>query len=81
MMRMAQAELNVRSSNTIMVGDNMDTDVLGGVGMGYQTILVLSGHTRREDLARYAYQPDMILESIAHMPEEMFEVGGILQEA
>jgi NagD protein len=72
MMRMAQDELGTRSADTIMVGDNMDTDVLGGVGMGYQTVLVLSGHTKQEDLARYAYQPDRVVPSVAHLPEELF---------
>jgi len=72
MMRMAQDELGVRSAETIMVGDTMDTDVLGGVGMGYQTVLVLSGHTTREDLKKYAYRPDWIIDSVAHMPEPLF---------
>lgn len=71
MMRMAQDELGVRSAETVMVGDTMDTDVLGGVGMGYKTILVLSGHTRMEDLHQYAYRPDWIIESVAHMPDEI----------
>lgn len=72
MMRMAQIELGVRSSRIVMVGDTMETDILGGVGMGYQTVLVLSGHTTIEDLARYAYQPDFIVESVDNMPEELF---------
>jgi NagD protein len=72
MMRMAQNELGVRSADTIMVGDTMDTDVLGGVGMGYQTVLVLSGHTRREDLANYAYQPDWVIDSVLDMPDALF---------
>jgi NagD protein len=32
--------------------------------MGYRTVLVLSGGTRREDLARYAYRPDVVVDSI-----------------
>jgi len=72
MMRMAQNELGVRSAETVMVGDTMDTDILGGVGMGYQTVLVLSGHTRIDDLHQYAYRPDWIVESVAHMPERLF---------
>lgn len=73
MMRMAQCELGVRSAETVMVGDTMDTDVLGGVGVGYQTILVLSGHTRREDLERYAYRPDWVLDSVADIPALLLE--------
>ena len=39
------------TSETIMIGDTMETDILGGVQMGYRTILVLTGSTKREDLA------------------------------
>jgi NagD protein len=38
--------------------------------MGYRTILVLSGGTRREDLAKYAYQPDLIIDSVADLAED-----------
>ncbi len=44
-----------------MIGDTMETDILGGVNMGYRTVLVLSGGARQEDLTRYAYQPDMVV--------------------
>lgn len=81
MMRMAQDELGVRSSNTVMVGDTMETDILGGVGMGYQTVLVLSGHTKHEELHHYAYRPDWIIESIAHMPEKLYQLDNVLVEA
>jgi NagD protein len=69
MMRQARKELGMATSETIMVGDTMETDILGGVQMGYRTILVLSGGTRREDLARYAYQPDLVIESVAEFEE------------
>ena len=71
MMRMAQLELGVRTRDTVMVGDTMDTDILGGLGMGYRTVLVLSGHTRQSDLCNFAYRPDYVVESVDHMPEEL----------
>jgi NagD protein len=67
MMRFARKELSMATSETIMIGDTMETDILGGVQMGYRTILVLTGSTKREDLARYAYQPDIIVDSIAEL--------------
>ncbi|HEY8668194.1 MAG TPA: HAD-IIA family hydrolase [Tepidisphaeraceae bacterium] len=67
MMRVARKELGLSAGHTIMIGDTMETDILGGVQMGYHTLLVLSGGTRREDLARYAYQPHKVSESIAHL--------------
>jgi NagD protein len=67
MMRAARKELGLVASDTIMIGDTMDTDILGGVQMGYRTVLVLSGTTRREELDRFAYRPDVIVDSIADL--------------
>ena len=65
MMRMARKELGLATSETIMIGDTMETDILGGVQMGYRTVLVLSGGTKRADLDRYAYCPDFVVDSVA----------------
>ncbi|HEY1599946.1 MAG TPA: TIGR01457 family HAD-type hydrolase [Pirellulales bacterium] len=67
MMRAARKELGLRAEEITMIGDTMETDILGGVQLGYRTVLVLSGGTRREDLRHYAYRPDIILESIAEL--------------
>jgi NagD protein len=64
MMRTALNYLDVHSEHTVMVGDRMDTDVIAGVQSGMETILVLSGVTKREDLARYPFQPNQVLESV-----------------
>jgi NagD protein len=42
----------------------MDTDIQGGVQMGYRTILVLSGITKKEELIRYAFKPDLVVGSV-----------------
>jgi NagD protein len=67
MMRAARKELRLSTAETIMIGDTMETDILGGVQMGYRTVLVLSGGTKREDLLRYAYRPDTVVDSIADL--------------
>jgi len=67
MLRGARKELGLSADQTIVIGDTMETDILGGVQMGCRTILVLSGSTRREDLGRYAYRPDLCVDSIADL--------------
>lgn len=70
MMRIAKAELNTRSFNTIMIGDTMETDILGGVQMGFKTVLTLTGSTQMEDLGNFAYSPDHIITSIKDLLDE-----------
>src|SRR5262245_58303083 len=48
MLRAARMELGLTTDQTVVIGDTMETDVLGGVQLGFRTILVLSGGTRRE---------------------------------
>ena len=40
-----------------MVGDRMDTDIVTGMEAGMETILVLSGLTRQEEIERYPLPP------------------------
>jgi NagD protein len=67
MMRTALNYLGVHSENTVMIGDRMDTDVVAGVESGMETILVLSGLTSREEVARFPYQPTRIATSVAEI--------------
>jgi NagD protein len=65
MMRTALRYLNQHSENTTIVGDRMDTDIVAGIESGMETILVLTGVTKREDVDRYPYCPTHILNSVA----------------
>jgi NagD protein len=71
MMRAARKELGLGTDETTMIGDTMETDILGGVQLGFHTILVLSGGTRREDLPRYAYRPEVVVESLSEYAQLM----------
>ncbi len=51
-----------------MIGDTMETDIMGGVQMGYQTVLTLSGGTRREDLVNFAFRPIISLSRSLNWP-------------
>lgn len=64
MMRSARKALGLETSFTTVIGDTMDTDIQGGVQMGYKTILVLSGIAKKEEVNYYAFKPDMIVNTI-----------------
>jgi len=64
MMRLALRQLGVHSDQTIMISDNMKTDIMAGLESGMETVLVLSGVTTREDIERYPYRPTRIVESV-----------------
>jgi NagD protein len=63
--REALRSLDVHSTETAIIGDRMDTDIVAGIESGMETILVLTGVTAREDLVKYPYRPDFIFDSIA----------------
>jgi NagD protein len=67
MIRSALNHLGLHSENTVMIGDRMDTDIVSGVETGLETVLVLTGVTRREEVARYPYQPTHIVDSVADL--------------
>jgi NagD protein len=69
MFRSALNRIEAHSENTAMVGDRMDTDVVAGIEAGLETILVLTGSTRPEDIDRYPYRPSRVLDSIADVIE------------
>lgn len=67
MMRAARKSIGLQTSETVVIGDTMETDVLGGVQMGYRTVLVLSGWSKKEDLNSYAYRADYVLNTVADL--------------
>jgi NagD protein len=69
MMRAARKELGLATEETTIIGDTMETDILGGVQLGFHTILVLSGGTSRDDLPRYAFRPEVIVQSVADLAD------------
>lgn len=67
MMRDALNYLGVHSTNTIVVGDRMDTDVVAGLMSGMETILVLSGVSTKENIHEFPYRPTYIYNSVAEI--------------
>lgn len=65
MMRRALNHIGAHSENTVMVGDRMDTDIIAGMEAGMETVLVLTGVTRAEDVDRFPFRPTQVLPSVA----------------
>ena len=67
MMFLARKKLGVHSANCFMIGDRMDTDIMGGLESGMTTCLVLSGVTDREIMNRFPYQPDYVFNNLGEI--------------
>ncbi len=55
----------------VLIGDSLPVDIAMGQPAGMRTVLVLTGVTRREDLARAEAPPDDVVESIAEVMDRL----------
>ena len=65
MMIYAREMLGVPAEDCVMIGDRMDTDVVGGLEAGMRTCLVLSGVSTRTTIEQFPYRPTYVLDSVA----------------
>jgi NagD protein len=65
MFRSALNRIDAHSESTAMIGDRMDTDVVAGIEAGLETVLVLTGSTRRDEVEKFPFRPSRVLDSIA----------------
>lgn len=63
-MEQALKVLGVPKEDTLMVGDNYDTDILAGMNAGMDTLLVHTGVTTKELLKGYDRQPTYVVDSL-----------------
>src|ERR1700728_900559 len=69
------AELDVAPDDALMIGDDIDADVLGAQASRIGGVLVRTGKFRQEALARSAGQPDHLIDSIADLPALLDELS------
>jgi NagD protein len=67
MMRHALKRLNCHRIEAAIIGDRMDTDIIAGLESEIDTVLVLSGVTRLEDLEKFPYRPKYILKDVGEI--------------
>ena len=64
MLRHGLKKLDCHSADIAFIGDRMDTDIIAGIESNVDTVLVLSGVTKMEDIDRFPYRPKYILNSV-----------------
>ena len=52
------------ASRPLVIGDRLDTDILGGINAGMPTILVLTGVSTREEAESGPIKPDYVVEDL-----------------
>jgi len=64
MFEVAVERLGATPDTTLMIGDRLDTDILGASRAGLRTALVLTGITTAEDAHKSTIRPDAVFEDL-----------------
>jgi len=64
MFKLALQRAGVKPSRAVMVGDQVETDVLGASEAGVHTVLVLSGVETRSTVRRSKLKPELIVDRV-----------------
>ncbi|MCW1835359.1 MULTISPECIES: TIGR01457 family HAD-type hydrolase [Bacillus] len=70
-MEQAMRVLGTDVSETLMVGDNYDTDIMAGMNAGMDTLLVHTGVTTKELLQQVERQPTYVIDSLSEWIERL----------
>jgi 4-nitrophenyl phosphatase len=76
MFEVALEQLGLPAEQVLMVGDNLETDILGGLKAGLQTVLLLTGVAQREDVERLGIEPHHVCADFEELSEMVFGVPG-----
>jgi 4-nitrophenyl phosphatase len=69
----AQERLGSPVENILAVGDRLETDILGGQGVGMPTALLLTGVTSRTMLESSDIQPNYIFDNLGHLSKALLD--------
>lgn len=57
--------IGLEKNEVAMVGDNYKTDILAGIDYGMDTIMTLTGITKRVDLEKFVKKPTFVVEDLS----------------
>ena len=60
----AMQRMKSSPEKTLVIGDRLETDIMGGHRAGCKTVLVLSGVSQKKDLINWEPKPDLVIENI-----------------
>ncbi len=63
--------LGINANEVLVIGDRLETDILGGSRAGCKTALVLTGVAARNDLETWEPSPDVVLENITNLFDDI----------
>lgn len=69
----AVAAMGVPAEQCVMVGDRLDTDIAAGHASGMLTVMVLTGVSRREEIASVAIKPDLVFTDLPAVLEILYQ--------
>ncbi len=67
MFEIAMGIINTSAESTLVIGDRLDTDILGGIEAKCLTAMVMTGISTSEDLENSAYQPHFVFENLTDL--------------
>lgn len=72
MFEAALRQLGAQPQDTLMIGDRLDTDILGAAQLGIQTAMVLTGISSEADVTNSPVKPDYVFPSLADIGAALF---------
>jgi len=71
MFEIAMKIMNASRESTLVIGDRLDTDILGGFEANCLTALVLTGISKLEDLVTSAYKPHFVFDNLSDLVDHL----------
>ncbi|MCU0520349.1 MAG: HAD-IIA family hydrolase [Anaerolineae bacterium] len=60
----ALQQMGTAANETLVIGDRLDTDILGGIRLGLPTALVLTGISQRDELSESPIRPTAVFDDL-----------------
>ena len=64
MLRHGLKKIGCHSEDIAFIGDRMDTDIIAAIESNIDSILVLSGVTKMEDVDLFPYRPKYVIDGV-----------------